>query len=162
MAQHLCSCSTLSHILDFRTSVGEDGTGRSLKSCPAGRWETSESRGEGGSALAGPHSFVQMGGRGESSRQGQNWKVLLRTLSTLPISSVRKRTGKGGSDALLPPCVSSRESRPFSLYSRPNNIVSFSVLRVGPSMPFRIAVRVFSYETRRKRNSGKGVSALCP
>lgn len=31
MAQHLCSCSTLSHILDFRTSVGEDGTGRSFK-----------------------------------------------------------------------------------------------------------------------------------
>lgn len=50
--------------------MGEDDTGRSLKSCPAGRWETRESR-EGGSALAGPHSFVQMGGRGESSRQGQ-------------------------------------------------------------------------------------------
>lgn len=161
MAQHLCSCSTLSHILDFRTSVGEDGTGQSLKSCPAGRWETRESR--GGSALAGPHSFVQMGGRGEGSRQGQ-WE-----LEGPPENSVHtshfigeETAWEGGSDALLPPCVSSRESHLFSLYSRPNNIVSFSVLRLGPSMPFRIEVRVFRYETRRKRNSGKGVSALCP
>lgn len=83
-------------------------------------------------------------------KDSENWKVLLRTQSTLPISLVRKRTGKGGSDAMLPPCVSSRERLLFSLYSRPNNIGSFSVLCVGPSMPFRIEIQVFSYETRRK------------
>lgn len=98
-------------------------------------------------------------------KDNENWKVLPENLSTLPISSVRKRPGKGVEDALLPPCVSSRESRLSSpLYSRPNNIVSFSVLHVGAQkyMPFRIEARVCSYETRRKRNSGKGVSALCP
>lgn len=87
-------------------------------------------------------------------KDSENWKVLLRTQSTPPISLVRKRTGKGGSDAMLPPRVSSRERLLFSLYSRPSNIGSFSVLHIGPSMPFRIEIQVFRYETRRKRNSG--------
>ena len=36
-----------------------------------------------------------------SDKDSENWKVLLRTQSALPISSVRKQTGKGGSDAML-------------------------------------------------------------
>ena len=53
----------------------------------------SEGRGEGGgSAWAGPHSFVQVDGRGDSftDKDSEDWKVLLRIQSTLPISLVRK------------------------------------------------------------------------
>ena len=74
MAQHLCSCSTLSHILDFGTSVGEDGTGRSFKKLSCRQMGDEWEQRRRSQYLAGPHSFVQMRGRGESSRQGQ-WEL---------------------------------------------------------------------------------------
>ena len=133
-----------------------------LKSCPAGRWETSESRGEGVSASAGPHSFVQMGGRGESSRQGQ-WE-----LEGPPENSVCTSHFIGEEtdwerrewrNAFL---LVYLHVKVFSLYSRPNNIVSFSVLRIGPNMPFRIEVRVLATKHGGKETVVRGSQLYAP
>ena len=65
--------------------------------------------------------------------------------------------GKGESDSVLPHCVYVCESLVSSLYSRPNNIVSFSVLCVGPSMPFRIEIQVFTLDMRPWEGKGQWV-----
>lgn len=92
-----------------------------------------------------------MGDRGSlADKDNENWKVLLRTLSTLPFTREETGLGKGGSDdwaslVTLLKVVSSL------LYSRPNNIVSFwHSPQQGPVCHQNIRC---SYETRRKSST---------